>query len=445
MKPASHVDHLARLFLGGVVALTVAGCGVGHGEAANGSLVGEVTVADSASRAAGLLLQAAAPAPAAGTSYTLRSIQYSGGPSTPVFGYRVVNSKGQFIASGGGVQLFYAGTGGEFTPIATPPGETVRSVRQVLGLNESGLVVARGSSARYDSTGAPEHVEENAFAWQASTGLAVIFGNRAGFGPLAVSDSGMVAGSRFWFGAPPEAFRYTIDAGLSVVHDNAVVLWMNNGDTILAARNAETLITIAPDGTQSDVLPTLPWFGDGAGYIDDHGVVYADASNGATVVRDGAAIIIGSQCLPPPGGCPGTDCIELTRFVSFNAAGHAVGHDGVQYTSTFGDPAYLPTGGFHWNAATGSSLVKVGTSDGFPLSVNKDGVVVGNTADGHAFVWTRSSGGVALDTLLANAPLQSGEYLQAVAIGDGGHIVATVCCGKDQPIVLLTPSASVNP
>jgi hypothetical protein len=60
--------------------------------------------------------------------------------------------------------------------------------------------------------------------------------------------------------------------------------------------------TIAPDGTQSDVVPAVSWRGDGAGYIDDHGVVHADTSNGATVVRDGAAIIIGSQCLPPPGG-----------------------------------------------------------------------------------------------------------------------------------------------
>jgi hypothetical protein len=177
---------------------------------------------------------------------------------------------------------------------------------------------------------------------------------------------------------------------------------------------------------------------------DDESVfVQATAGNGAlqpgaiVVTRDGARNI-GLGVAAPPGVTP---TFEFNDLIYAHRSGqHAVGTDFVSYAGAQGQDLHSETG-FYWNATDGATAVRIGTAISQPAAVNKDGIVVGGLVEPNqtqrtaaAFVWSRTSGGVLLETLVANMP---GLQLRgAQAIGDGGHIIAL---SEDRGFVLLTP------
>jgi hypothetical protein len=382
-------------------------------------------------------------------AYTARALHFADRPSSARPGLRVINSKGQFVADDG---LVYGGTGDSLTSISQSP-IFVQSGRA--SINEDGTVAGTADRIIFDSDGVtPIDSVDIAFVWRRDTGIAELLSNREGAGlRVFLGDNGDVGGEIGHFDAPSQLYRFSGALTAPTLYSSTQDVeadYMNNAGTILSVFFVfpAEIRTISRDGHFEDILPALapdssfrqPRF------LDDAGRVYLDTNRGATVVEGNDTTVIGRGCAPLPAQCPGTNCAELTRFASFASQGHAVGSDGLAYTDAGGSPQFQAIGAFHWSAGAGTQTITVpGASNPTPVAVNNAGVVVGNLGDGQAFVWSAGSGGMRLQSLVHDIALAPGEFLQAIAVGDGGHVLASVCCGRQQPLVLLTPDATPAP
>jgi hypothetical protein len=381
-------------------------------------------------------------------SYTSQAIHFADGPSSATPGLRVINSKGQFVADSG---LVYGGTGDSLTAISQSPTYVPHGRASI---NEDGTVAGKADRILFDSDGVtPISIAEVAFVWRPSTGITELLANREGAGiRVFIGDNGDVGGQRGHFDAPSEIFHFSSGLTAPTFYGSTQDVeadYMNNIGTILAVFFVfpAEIQTISREGHFENILPAYApdsSFRQPA-FLDDDGRVYLDTQRGATVVDAGGTTLIGRGCVALPAECPGTNCSELTRFVSFASKGHAVGSDGFSYTDSAG-PQFQSIAAFHWSPSAGTQRIDVsGASNPTAVAVNNAGVVVGNAGDGQAFVWSAATGGVRLQSLVRGLALGPSEFLQAIAVGDGGHILAGVCCGKQQPLVLLTPDAAPAP
>jgi hypothetical protein len=393
-------------------------------------------------------LQAETTAPAA-SPYTLQTITSPvGGPVLlglpdfpPAPGSRIINSKGQFIGEYANAPsarrhaLFYNGSGSSTQPIGDPDAEFASLAQS---LNESGLVA--GTTSFDQGNG---NITRAAFAWSASTGKLDIVGLTPNSSGSFTSDPGLVGGAQcpntncnaFWWESGTSSVRKFSDFQ---------PLAMNNAGTMagfITPNTAPHLDTLTPDGTLTVIqLDDTPDTKDH--FIADDGTVFFNAlhdiaqggfKQGAIAVVNGTPANIGRGLAVLPPGSTQTGG-ETASFTSYSLSGHAVGLDQFQYFD--GCDTKLAFAAFLWSAAEGTTRIEVGTLRPIPTAVNKDGVVVGHTAeDDKPFVWTRSSGGVALETLIANPP--AFRLGHAVAVSDGGHILVE----SEQGIVLLAPSS----
>jgi hypothetical protein len=382
-------------------------------------------------------------------SYTAKALHFDNGPSSASPGLRVINSSGQFVADAG---LVYDGSGDSLIPLSQTP--TYVPNRQA-SINEEGTVAGTADRIAFASDGVtPVSVVEVAFVWRRATGITELLSNREGAGiRVFLGDNGDVGGEIGHFDEPTQIFHFSGALTAPSLYSSTQDVeadYMNNLGTILSVFFVfpAEIRTISREGGFTDILPA---FAPDSGFrqprfLDDDGRVYLDTNRGATVVEGNDTTIIGRGCVALPAQCPGTDCAELTRFASFASKGHAVGSDGFSYTDSAGNRQFQAIGAFHWSASAGTQAIDVtGASSPTPVAVNNAGVVVGNLGDGQAFVWSAGSGGVRLQSLVQGIALAPGEFLQAIAVGDGGHVLASVCCGRQQPLVLLTPNVAPAP
>jgi len=422
----------------------VSGCGGGGGGHAPDPLPAGDTVSDG-----GRSGQAQAATSALPSSYAATPLRFADGPSSARPGLRVINSKGQFVADPG---LVYGGSGDSLIPVSQSPTYVPHGPASI---NEDGTVAGTADRIAFASDGVtPVSVFEVGFVWRSATWISELLANREGAGlRVFLGDNGDVGGEIGRFDAPTEIFHFSGALTAPTLYgstQNVEAAYMNNVGTILSVffDFPAQIRTISRDGRFANVLPAFapdsslrqPRF------LDDDGRVYLDTNRGATVVADGDTTVIGRGCVALPAQCPGTDCAEQTRFVSFASKGHAAGSDGLSYTDASGQAQFQAIGAFHWSASAGTrTIVVTGASNPTPVAVNNAGVVVGNLGDGQAFVWSSGSRGVRLQSLVHDIALAPGEFLQAIAVGDGGHVLASVCCARQQPLVLLTPNVAPAP
>jgi hypothetical protein len=367
----------------------------------------------------------------------------------PRLGRRVINSAGQFIGhyviapSTERHALFYGGSGGSTQAIGNPDAELASGASNIA---ESGLVAGTTLGTGADSVDPMIW----GFAWTASKGKTSVPGGK----PEFVTSSADFTATRDLVGG---RLCTVIGACMAFIWDTASPTlseypnfdprWMNDAATMVGfidPLSAPHLDTLTREGRLTtlmldDTPDTTDHFiaDDGTVFLNiSHAIVQGDFKAGAIAFVDGVPMNIGRgvATLPVNGARPSS---EVATFTAYSAGGSAAGVDRFDYIDTSCGELRQAAAAFVWSAATGTTRVDVGAQQAVPTAVNRDGVVVGYTVDdGKPFVWTRSAGGVPLETLIAGpgADIRLGH---AVAVGDGGHILVE----SDQGIVLLRPNA----
>ena len=398
---------------------------------------------------------AAARVPA---SYSARFIEPPFGPFGGIGTARAIDMRGRFIGAYGFNQEVHAYLDDAASSVAlTDPSREFNS--QALALGETGWVAG---VIDYAFGGG---IVPRAFAWSRDSGTIEITAGLSGFAwsrALSATDSGLIGGDLCAvlgqadghdFDSCNEAYIWDSSDRSIRRYPQFRVSSMNEAGTMVGISSApncpDGLALMQRDGSLRALGLGVPVVGPNQGrdapfVADDESVfVQATAGNGdlkqgaIVVTRDGARNI-GLGVAAPPGVTPS---FEFNDFTDVHRSGqHVVGTDFVTYAGAQGEDVHSETG-FYWNASEGATAIRIGSAISQPAAVNKDGIVVGavvepdpNQRGAVAFVWSRTSGGVLLETLVGNMP---GLRLRgAQAIGDGGHIIAR---SEDGGFVLLTP------
>lgn len=399
---------------------------------------------------------AAARVPA---SYSARFIHPPFGPFGAIRAARPIDMRGRFIGAYGFNQQEHAYFDDAASSVAlTDPSREFNS--QALALGETGWVAG---VIDYAFGGG---IVPRAFAWSRNSGTIEITAGLSGFAwsrALSATDSGLIGGdlcavlgqaNGHDFDSCNEAFIWDSSDRSIRRYPQFRVSSMNEAGTMVGISSApncpDGLALMQRDGSLRALGLGVPVVGPDQGrdapfVADDESVfVQATAGNGdlkpgaIVVTRDGARNI-GLGVAAPPGVTPSFEFNDL--IYAHRSGQHAVGTDFVTYAGAQGQDVHSETG-FYWNAADGATAIRVGTAISQPKAVNKDGIVVGTVVEpdptqqrvAAAFVWSRTSGGVLLETLVTNVP--GLQLREAWAIGDGGHIIAS---SQDGGFVLLTP------
>jgi hypothetical protein len=365
---------------------------------------------------AGAGAQRAAMDAALPASYTLHPIRIALADLQLGLG-PIINAKGQFIGYDRGRGFVYDPQTDSETIFTDPASSTAFFFPSAI--NDAGAV---SGSVLEDGVNGTRHA---AFYWSPATGSAVIRDTSGDVVQTFLSNDGIVGGYY-------PAFRWNSLTSMLQEFPSFKALSMNNAGSMFGAVNGEAAILL-PDGTTRPLLADGPVPATDAGLIADGDVVFTGLRQeigglkpGAIVVSDGHAMNIGFGLVAIPPGA--TESSSISRISS---NGHAIGTNYPSSTlpnclgSRIG-----PEVPFHWFAGEGASPITV--DNGGPLTtlidVNRSGVVLGHTGtpDGkfqRAFVWTKASGSILLDSLVPDLPPNT-HLINAEAIGDGGHILA---------------------
>jgi len=446
MRISSGVALHAQLAAATLVACALAACGGGSG---SGSVHdGSAALAEAAAGLPTSYDWRAAQTPPGGARTTLTQIPEPGDAAR-----RVIDSTGRFIASyvvANDPQqvphaMFDAGTGGALALTDA----AVERISHAHAVNENALIAGTIDEGVLPP-GAPR-----AFAWSAATGsVAIAAGQPEPYsGANFVTDAGLVAGrlcNAVSGGSLAECQTTFLWRSASSTLQRIAgfeLLWMNNGGDLLGHFQPpgcaeRQVVVLTRDGKFLTTEPALP-AGSLANlrFLADNGIIIGNLftrvpplQEGAVAVVSGRARNIGLGVSAPPPGATVISEVALVSGASRN--GYAVGENTLRYTDAQGTTGAVNTT-FFWSEQDGAVPIRIEGSDlhFLPTAVNSAGVVVGyagnSTGSLRAYVWTKGTGGVLLETLTSIG------LRQAWAIGEGGHILAV---DDDSRVVLLTPA-----
>lgn len=351
-----------------------------------------------------------APAPTTYRLVQLTALQFSVGID--------INAKGQVAfredRSNGSLARFYDGS--TFYTIGGP-GTTLQQV------NNRGEVVGRDSG--------------RAYRWSVATGLVNIDTSEQGnSGASAINEKGQIAGSAFFDVLPdePTAFLWTPQTGmrsLGTLGGRSDALALNDSGTVVGySRNVprgDNTTNIAFRWTAAEgmrPLGTLPGITTRATDVNEAGHIV-----GASPFVAGG--FEHAFLWTPHAGLRdlGTGTGASSNATRINDKGMVIGN------LSRGD--VFSSRGFAWTREHGLVEIGVGTSNTNANDLNAHGQVVGS-ADFSAYVWTRATGIVDLNTRIPAAP-PGLHLLEAWNISDNGSIVATSNAG----LFLLVPQAPI--
>ena len=445
MHISSRAALHAQLAAATLVACALAACGGGSGS-------GSVHDGSAA------LAEAAAGLPA---SYDWRAAQTPpGGARTslvnpllnPLGAIRTIDSTGRFIASyvvANDPQqvphaMFDAGSGA----IALTDAAAER-ISRANAVNENALI-----AGTIDEGVLPPGTPR-AFAWSAAAGsVAIAAGQPEPYsGAEFVSDAGLVAGrlcNSVSGGSLAECqttFLWSSASSTLQRISGFELIWMNNGGDLLGHFQPpgcaeRQVVVMTRDGKFLTTEPALPT-GSLANlrFLADNGTVIGNLFANVPPLQEGAVAVVSGRVrniglgvsAPPPGA---TVISEVALVSGASRNGYAVGTNTLRYTDAQGMAGSVNTA-FFWSEQGGTVPMRIEGSDlvFLPHAVNSAGVVVGaagnSTGSLRAYVWTKGTGGVRLETLTSIG------LREAWAIGEGGHILAV---DDDSRVVLLTPA-----
>jgi probable HAF family extracellular repeat protein len=296
-------------------------------------------------------------------------------------------------------------------------------------INEQGQVAG---SASLDPAGEVFH----AFRWSRQTGLVDL--NRPGAGNSLATDinnKGQVVGTATFPGQfrISHAFRWSQHTGmvdLGSFGDSSVAFAINDAGTTAGFSNSPdsgflVLATKWPPTGGPVALNSFPSPASYGNDINNAGQIVGSAAFDAGLsdrafiwTREGGLRSLGTE--GPAGG----------YAKRINEKGLVIG-------DVYAGPG--DQNGFIWSRENGLLVVGTPLVDSSDVTgVNNRGQVVGSL-NGRAFVWTRASGFVDLNTLIPGAPADF-TLLSADAISDTGSIVASGSAG----LFLLVPQSGYH-
>jgi probable HAF family extracellular repeat protein len=279
--------------------------------------------------------------------------------------------------------------------------------------------------------------QAHAFLWTPTGGmqdLGLLPGGTYSAG-LAVNGSDEVVGVADGTGFQQHAFFWTSSGG---IEDLGTLGSTTNASIAYGIDDAGRIVGGAYDDNNSEY--STAWingtlhklsaksFGEARAISTTAGYVAGLGNKGDAIVWKKSAGFTDLGRLP--GG-------DISFAYGVNNSGDAAGY------SDFGDPAHNTTA-FFWSSTTG--IVSMGTLGGNPSQaqgINDQCIAAGwsiisNTIDEHAFVWSRPSGIVDLNTVL---PPHSGWTLtNAYAINSSGQIVGQGTISGRSDAFLATPT-----
>jgi len=304
---------------------------------------------------------------------------------------------------------------------------------------DSGLVVG---AAYFPHNGG---LLPGAFVWSPPDGfLAIDPEQNEGSFAYWVSDAGIVGGETVDATSQEctGAFRWDVASRTFTRFANFCPHTMNASGAMAGRYSppgvSPYLAMLENDGSLRALLPGRAIDGR-VRFLMENGDAVIDASCGidaGQIVASGStALVIKPGFVHPPPEA--TESFEQATIYNVSRSNLAVGLDQVFWSRP--GMAGMLASGFVWSTDAGALQVGVGADSAFPRALNSAGVVVGFTpflgVPQRAFVWTRESGGVLLETRVTNLPAET-HIRDALDIGEGGHILATT---GDDGFVILTP------
>ena len=374
-------------------------------------------VALAASATAALASPGVAPAPAPAKT-TYRIIELSA-----FTGNADINAKGQVafteVIAGAGRAKFYDGNSVRDIGTLGGPGAAIAAI------NDAGQIAGSSSTG----TNGVQH----AFRWSAATGIIDLAGPGTGFASAAdINSRGWVTGSAQFGGqALPHAFRWTPQTGMVDLGS------LNQSSNGFALNDKGTVVgdSESPNGGLGRLA--VRWPGTTPLAITTFATPFS-----AALDINNAGQIVGNGAVGPDFQdiaflwSPQTGIVDLGVPGPTLASAEKINEKGLVIGSSF-TPGSVR--GFVWSRENGPLIF--GTLDVDQTrtrDLNNLGQVVGSF-NNRAFVWTRASGVVDLNTRVIGAPPDF-VLVEGIAISDNGSIVASANTG----LVLLVPRSSYH-